>query len=166
MVRPPEVKVPAKRLFGEIPKLVRRGPGHLPDLVRAFSELAFARILLTRKSVRDLGIPDSAPADTSGETYPSAVQVRAELIGRVSKAIAIVAPRVPWRSDCLIQCLAGRRWLTSHGIAARISIGVKQERAKDGSTCLLAHAWLTADDIIVTGGDVTEFDAFSVPRKP
>lgn len=160
MLRPPQAKVQTVRMLGEIPKLARIGPKPLASLLRAMAELAMARILLARQTVRNLRIPD--PVSTPMQP-PNAEQ--AEKIALISKAIAIIAPRVPWRSDCLVQCLAGRRWLASKGIEARITIGIKQEQAPDGSRFMLAHAWLAAGDIIVTGGDVAEFDAFSIPHK-
>ncbi|WP_298289306.1 lasso peptide biosynthesis B2 protein [Novosphingobium sp.] len=166
MVRPPEPKVRLAHMLGEIPKLVRLGPGRLGDLLRAMAELAFARVLLAAKTVRELGIPDPPAPDGTGTAMAASAPAQAADIARISKAIAIVAPRVPWRSDCLVQCLAGRRWLATRGIEARISLGVKQERAQDGSKSLLAHAWLRAGDIVVTGGDVAEFGVFSPPHKP
>lgn len=162
MLRPRQIKVQAVHVIGEIPKLMRLRPRHLAHLIRALAELANARSLLARKTVRELGIPDG---NSDHGQLPPATAEQADTIAYVSKAIAIVAPRVPWRSDCLVQCLAGRRWLATKGIAARITIGVKQEQAPDGSTILLAHAWLKAGNTVVTGGDVSEFDAFVMPRK-
>lgn len=158
LYRPRQNKIGALRIVGELPKALLIGPGRLGDLLRALAELAFARILLARKTVQALGIPDLARTHAP----PASPQLH-EATARVSKAIAIVAPRVPWRSDCLVQCLAGRRWLAAKGVPARITIGVKREKNEAGAESLLAHAWLTVGDIMITGGDIGEFRAFGDP---
>lgn len=155
--RPPQRKVPFGRAVLEIPKLLRTGPTGLADLVRAAWELALARHKLARRTIRQLGIPDTAPADNA----PLSPAQQA-VVARVSYAMQVVPPRVPWRSDCLVQCLAARRWLAARGIASRVSIGMKRE--SEGA--LLAHAWLATDGIIVTGGDLSGFSEFQFPAAP
>lgn len=162
LVRPAQIKVPFFGLIRELPRLLGKEPALIADLVRATAELAIARVLLARRTVRQLGIPD--PAAPQGASSPPLSASHSEHVRRVGKAIAIAAPRVPWRSDCLVQSLAGRRWLAALGIPARISIGVKHEadpgHAPGRSGHLLAHAWLSAADTVVTGGDVGEFSVF------
>lgn len=80
-----------------------------------------------------------------------------ELVDRVAFAIPRAARRVPFRSDCLIQALAARRWLHRRGIAARVTIGVKPH----GTGRLDAHAWLEAGGRIVTGGDIADYSPFA-----
>ncbi|HQS95374.1 lasso peptide biosynthesis B2 protein [Novosphingobium sp. 17-62-19] len=154
--RPAQVKVPPARVLRELPVLVAAGPARALDIVRATAELAHARILLSRKTVRQLGIPDFGQSPSG--FVPDDRQC--QHISRVAKAIAIAAPRVPWRSDCLVQCLAGRRWLAARGIPSRISIGMKREAQQGQDSILLAHAWLSAGDVIVTGGDIADFARF------
>ncbi|MFN3552099.1 MAG: lasso peptide biosynthesis B2 protein [Novosphingobium meiothermophilum] len=158
--RPRQVKVPLARAMGELPRLWTIGPRASGDLLRALGELALARIRLARRTAQQLQIPDRP--DPAGTDAPAPDADALTVIERVSRAIAIVAPRVPWRSDCLVQCLAARRWLAGHGITARISIGMKRE---DGDG-LLAHAWLAVGETIVTGGDIADFAAFpAFPAK-
>ena len=71
--------------------------------------------------------------------------------------IAYVLPRVarimPFRSDCLVQALAGQDWLASEGIGSEIVIGV--ERPDNGP--FGAHAWLKSGDCVVTGGKIDRY---------
>ncbi|MFY7837214.1 MAG: lasso peptide biosynthesis B2 protein [Novosphingobium sp.] len=161
--RPAQAKVPLARILRELPVLATAGPARALDIARATAELAFARVLLARRTVRQLGIPDLSPAP-SLPLQPDHRQ-RAD-IARISKAIAIAVPRVPWRSDCLVQCLAGRRWLAALGIPARIQIGVKRETRDGLDDALLAHAWLSVGEVVVTGGDIADFAAFGDRPQP
>lgn len=81
------------------------------------------------------------------------------LVRRVAFATPRVAARVPWRSDCLAQAVAGQQWLTSAGIDSTISIGVRIT-AEHGFE---AHAWLKVGEESVTGGDVSTFSVLSMP---
>lgn len=65
-------------------------------------------------------------------------------------AIETVARHVPWRSDCLLQAMAADRWLRNHGYRPEFHLGVA--RKDEGELC--AHAWLTLDGKVVTGGAV------------
>lgn len=163
MHRPRQQKVPFDRLLREAPKLMRLGQGRFTDLLRALAELALARWMLSRRTIRELGIPDLVRSATAAA--PALTAQQREIVMRVSKAIAIVAPRVPWRSDCLVQCLAGRRWLAARGIASQIRIGIKKDVEGGRHEVLLAHAWLAADDAIVTGGDLGGFEVFAGSSK-
>jgi hypothetical protein len=64
-----------------------------------------------------------------------------------------MAARVPWRSDCLVQALAGQRWLARAGIATEIVVGT----AKRPNGAFEAHAWLRQDGRIVLGGDISTY---------
>jgi hypothetical protein len=73
------------------------------------------------------------------------------LVERVAYTLPVMGLRTPWRSDCLVQALAGRHWLARAGIAADIRLGVRTE-ADFG-----AHAWLKVGERVVTGGDVSTY---------
>jgi hypothetical protein len=60
-----------------------------------------------------------------------------------------LALRVPWRTTCLVQAVAGYLLLKRRGIAATIRFGVTKN--EDG---LAAHAWLIVGDQTVLGGEV------------
>ncbi len=65
-------------------------------------------------------------------------------------SLAAVSRRLPWRSDCLVQALAGRLWMEEAGLSPEFHLAVQ----KDEEGGLSAHAWLTLDGRIVTGGDL------------
>lgn len=67
--------------------------------------------------------------------------------------ITRMAARVPWRSDCLVQALAGQQWLARAGIVSKIVIGTA--KCDDGG--LEAHAWLHQQRQIVMGGNISGY---------
>lgn len=156
--RPVQVKVPLRRALGELPKLLRANAPRPADIARATWELALAHRTLRRHSIKSLGLLRREADNPHAKAFTAAQRAR---IAEVSRAFEIAAPRVPWRSDCLVQCLAGRRWLARHGIATRIAIGIRRDEAG----AMLAHAWLCAGDIVVTGGDVADFAEFQASAR-
>ena len=78
-----------------------------------------------------------------------------ELLKRIRFAIGAAAGNVPWRSDCFPQAIAANRLLQRHGLASSIHLGVRKEDKQQ----LLAHAWLTSGDAVVTGGQ--DLDRFA-----
>ncbi|RNL63230.1 lasso peptide biosynthesis B2 protein [Nocardioides marmoriginsengisoli] len=135
----------------------------LRDQVRftaAWFLLGFARlliILLPFTAVRRLLGEDRTGA---GQRPAPALEpeqlVRAAHIGRIVEAAAAHAP---WRSDCYPQALTARTFLALRRIPHVVSFGVR----RDGDA-LVAHAWVHAGDVAVTGGngrEYTEVGAFS-----
>jgi len=82
----------------------------------------------------------------------TATPVETQLIGW---AINSAATRVPWRSDCLLQAMAGSMWLDRIERTYKLNIGVR----KNAAGGLEAHAWLTSGELVVTGNlpDLKEF---------
>jgi hypothetical protein len=76
----------------------------------------------------------------------------------------VAARHTPWRSECYPQALAARVLLTLAGVPHVVSFGVR----RDGDA-LVAHAWVHAGDLTVTGGSghrYTEVGAFAwAPRS-
>ena len=68
---------------------------------------------------------------------------------RISWAVSAAAARIPWRSTCLIQALAGARMLRRRSIPATLHLGAA--RNPTNSSILEAHAWLRCDDTILIG---------------
>lgn len=122
------------------------------DLVRAGIELGLARLRLGSQHARALIVAPLSPVPE-----PDARQER--LVERVAFAIPRVAARLPWRADCLVQALAAHRWLGRHGVATTLTLGVP----RDKSAAFEAHAWLTAGDRVVTGGDVSGYVPLARP---
>ena len=113
-------------------------------LIRA--RIAFARLemrtLMQRNESAMLGRAPGGDAD-------------AELLARIAYVLPRISRRLPWRSDCLVQAIAGQDWLAAHGIAGEIRIGV--ERPEDAG--FGAHAWLVAGEKVILGGDISRYEA-------
>lgn len=117
-------------------------------MLRAAWELARARRQFARLDVRQI---EQRNAEVQGSAQTAALAPRQKhRISWIAYVIPRVAARVPWRSDCLVQALAGQNWLRRAGLASRIVIGVEQPR--DGG--FGSHAWLECFGITVTGGDI------------
>ena len=125
----------------------RRGPRVWRDVALATWELARASI--TFRHAPPGVLPLLPRAGAAGETLTARQRA---LVDRVAYAVPIMGLRVPWRSDCVVQALAARRWLARGGVAARICIGVRKDEQG-----FAAHAWLRVGERIVTGGDVSAY---------
>lgn len=134
----------------QILRLVGLGWQDWADALRAVAYLARARAVLGRL---DPGRFRAAAA--SGLEAP-ACTVAPGQIERIGRAIGRASRVVPWRSDCLVQAEAGRRWIAALGGSAEIRLGAR--KAPDGR--LDAHAWLVSGGRVVTGGDITRFVPF------
>jgi hypothetical protein len=147
-----------------------RGFGHLghKDQVRfvaAWSLLGLTRLmilLLPFTAVRRLlgeGRSHQGPAPEVVLDHDT--QVRAARQGRIIEA---AARHTPWRSECYPQALTARMLLGAARIPHVVSFGLRRD---DGE--LIAHAWVQAGGVPVTGGtgrDYTEVGSFCwVPRN-
>jgi hypothetical protein len=131
----------------------KRLKGHRTSaLLRAIIELAWARLELARATPHK--ILDDGLFLHMGPTTADPV-----FAARVGWAVRVVAQRIPWRSDCMVQARAAQRWLRRFGLTTELVIGVR----KQGSA-LVAHAWLKHGDMIVTGGEITEYAALTTPE--
>lgn len=143
--------------------IVMGGPALWLDILRAVAELALANRRLGKTAARDLPLAPGGDG-SSGRALLSAGQRR--LVERVTYVVPRAGRRVPWRSDCLIQALAARRWLSAHGIATSLHIGARKSAARGFE----AHAWLTVgdggEDLVVTGWDIEDFAQFAAFTAP
>lgn len=132
----------------------------LPELtaaaLRGLWEIALARHALHR--IGPVGVQQrNAKAAGCARFRPEALTHRA--CDRVGFIIPRMARRVPWRADCLVQALAGQRWLRAEGIASEIVVGTA--RNPDGR--FEAHAWLRRDGQVILGGDISRFAPLLTP---
>jgi hypothetical protein len=116
-------------------------------LLIAIIELSLARVALLTFSMESL---TATPSDTHTPTPQPLQLARAT---RISWAIQSAAARVPWRSDCLVQALAAKRWLTREQIPSQLNLGVRV----NASNIIEAHAWLRCDNVVVTGGNIDDY---------
>ena len=118
----------------------------LPDRFTAILELLWAR--LEHSSITPARLIDYNTAASSGTMGEPPAEVL-----RVASAIVWTQGKVPWRSDCMLQALAARRWLMRLGFRPRIHLGIPAEKQER----FFAHAWLSHEGFIVTGGDVSSY---------
>lgn len=143
------------RLVHTVRGFVRLG---LKDQVRftaAWSLLGFYRVLiavLPFTAVRRLLGEDrtAAGADPAAPLDP-VQRARAAHIGRIVEA---AAAHQPLRADCYPQALTARTFLFLRQIQHTVTFGVR----RDGDE-LVAHAWVHAGDVPVTGGSGDEYTA-------
>lgn len=140
-----------RRLVQDLAKVARGGPALAGDAARAIAELALARLRHAVTPVRDLPLRQLPPDPTCLTPGQQA------LLARVTYVVPRIGRRLPWRSDCLVQALAARRWLGTRGIAGVIRIGGRIN--PDGQ--FEGHAWLTVGDVVVTGWDIERFAEFA-----
>ena len=122
-------------------------------LLRAAWELAIARWRLATSTPADLL---AVAPKVHNRTNDIGTQAK-----RVASAVAAMGARVPWRSDCLVQALAGQRWLARLGIASDLHIGVQRPT----EARLDAHAWLTVGEEVVIGGETGAYAPLVTPDR-
>lgn len=83
-------------------------------------------------------------------------------VTRLAWAVAAVAPRLPFRSTCLVEALAIDAMLRRRGHASEIRIGV---RPPSGGA-LAGHAWVEHDGIVVFGAlqELADYAVLSAPE--
>lgn len=81
------------------------------------------------------------------EPRPLTPQQRASA-RRIGAVVAAAAAHAPLRSDCYPQALTARMFLGLRRIPHVVCFGVR----RDGDA-LVAHAWIRAGDLVVTGGN-------------
>jgi len=136
----------------------RRGPRVWRDVAIAVWELALANAAFRNTP------PDRLPLlPREGVLNKRAMLTPHEqaLVERVAYAVPIMGLRVPWRSDCVVQALAARRWLARGGIDSDLCIGVRND-----DKGFEAHAWLKVGERIVTGGDISPYAELPPSRRP
>lgn len=115
--------------------------------------LGFSRLLIVLVPFtvvrRLLGENQARPGQQDPVAVDPEQHFRAAHIGRIVEAAAAHAP---WRSDCYPQALTARTFLAARRIPHVVSFGVR----RDGDA-LIAHAWVHAGDVAVTGGDGSEY---------
>jgi hypothetical protein len=129
------------------------GWGRRRYVAAAFGYLLRSRVEFSLRSAASI-LEDFArtrPADAAACAMP-AQPIDPKL---VAWAIDACARRVPWRSDCLIQAMAGAMWLRRYGLEPQIQLGVAPLEDPDGvpgNEPFAAHAWLILDGRVILGG--------------
>jgi len=145
-----------RHLLQDMGRALQLGPSGWHDLLRAMLELALARYRLGAQQPRQL----LQQARQFSQPRPSATLRDGVIAQRVAFAIPRVAARLPWRADCFIQAMAAQRWLQRKGIASALMIGTR----KNEHGAFQAHAWLTCNEQIITGGDISGYVPLVTPE--
>ena len=74
-------------------------------------------------------------------------------------AIQGMAPRLPWRTDCLVRVLAAERLVRRRGLVPRINF----QAGRDAAGRFEAHAWLQCGGIAISGGPAPHLADLSAP---
>ena len=79
----------------------------------------------------------------AGDTPPS--KKERDYISRLSRGMAMAAARLPWRTDCLIQCLAAKWLLRRKNIPSQFFLAID----KVSKTEISAHAWVKIGNVSI-----------------
>ena len=148
---------------GLLRKLARLRLADWSELVTASLALARARWDFGRLPDRDILAMLQAPPRHRGpgpQAGPVDPDLRARLL-RLSWALTLAARYLPWRTDCLIQCLAARSILDRRGLGHDFFIGAR----RDVPGGFLAHAWMGSSGVPIVGGTGEGFDVI-LGREP
>lgn len=141
------------RLVHAVRGFVRLGLKDQVRLTAAWSLLGFSRLLIILLPFtvirRLLGENRASTQERTPPELAEGQRIRAMHIGRV---VELAAAYAPWRSDCYPQALTARTFLALRRIPHVVVFGVR----RDGDA-LIAHAWVHAGDVAVTGGDGREY---------
>jgi hypothetical protein len=161
--------MPTQGLLSRLGRMVRGfvllGPRDGVRLVTAWALLGLSRlaIVVLPFSVvrRALGERRDAGARGPVAAIDAATAAHA---ARIGATVALAARHTPWRSECYPQALTARILLGVARVPHVVSFGVRRDAGE-----LVAHAWVHAGDVPVTGGTAeayTEVGAFSwAPRS-
>jgi len=117
-------------------------------LVEAGLFLALARVALLLPFswvARSLGSPEEKP-------QPRLLPPQLQHARRVGWAVRTMARRLPFEVVCLPQAMAGKGMLSWRGVPSTLSLGLRRK----GEEGLMAHAWLRAGPLILTGSGEDE----------
>jgi hypothetical protein len=123
-------------------------------LLEAALRLTWARIELLvfpfrRIAARLGGVRPASGADTDTVSASRASAAHIAIVRDVAWAVPCAARHVPFDAACLPQALAARHMLARRGVPSVLHFGLARAATADAS--LLAHAWVDADGIEVTG---------------
>lgn len=79
---------------------------------------------------------------------------------RLGRAIRTAARYAPWNANCLAQALVAHWVLRLYRIPHTVCLGLKRDASNNA---LLAHAWVRAGTVWVTGG--SDSQAFTVVKR-
>jgi hypothetical protein len=130
-------------------------------VLEAMCALLVARLLL--RAVPFRWIAGAGGGVSESDDLPGVIPgpTAHRIAGGVGLAIRRASPRLPGRSTCLAEAVAGRLMLAWRGVPSTLVLGVTKS---DGA--LQAHAWLVVEGGIVCGGrEVAGFRPIAAFRR-
>jgi hypothetical protein len=123
-------------------------------LFEAALRLTWARIELLvfpfrRIAARLGGVQPATGPDVDVVAAGRASTSHAAIVRDVAWAVPCAARHVPFEAACLPQALAAKHMLARRGVPSVLHFGLARAATADAS--ILAHAWVDADGIEVTG---------------
>lgn len=129
------------------------------ELIIASEALLEARIIFARTPAKFLVARLKEPV---GNTQSRAFDETAEdQLKRLEWALAAAANVLPWRTDCLIRCIAADKILRRRKLEPNFYLGVRNAPDEDFG----AHAWIRCHGIPVAGGEGKEFEVLISPNQ-
>jgi hypothetical protein len=86
----------------------------------------------------------------------SVLDVQLSWVENVAWSLQAAAPRLPFRTNCLVRVLAGHEILRRAGVRGEVTF----QAGKDANGAFEAHVWLKCSDILVSGGPVPYLRSF------
>jgi len=77
------------------------------------------------------------------------------VIPGIVRSLETVSQRLPGRHACLSQALTGLVMLRRRGLPVQFHLGVGQTPLAEGPVTLVAHAWISYQGRVITGGPLT-----------
>jgi hypothetical protein len=114
--------------------------------IEAWILLAFSRLLLIFYTFKKIVLIMSKLSKKKSNN--NIVTDNTKLLQKINIGILRGSTYSPWRTKCFEQALAAKIMIKRRHITSTIFFGIR----KNDKSKLLAHAWLIANDFIVTGG--------------
>ena len=123
-------------------------PGLWPFCLAVTVALVRARLRLRRVRAAEFLRAVPPTETTPSDALPGPV-------ARIGWAVPRIAKAMPFRADCLVQAMAAEALLARRGYASEICIGARKTQGG-----VAAHAWLTHEGRVVTGGEIGGYRRF------
>lgn len=123
--------------------------GHRFWLLPAWLLLGLSRLAVLMLPFRRLAAALGGRSEAAA-WVPLLVPAQEATALRLGRAIRSASRYTPWSSNCFAQALSARILLGLHRVPCMLFFGVSRDR---DSTRMIAHAWVAAGRIRVTGGD-------------
>lgn len=124
------------------------------NLIIAAEALFEARIIFARQPAKTILAHLKRPASNLLLETDARDQAIDDSLAQLAWAISVAARVLPWRTDCLIRCIAADKILRHRRLEPHFYLGV----ANNADEGFGAHAWIKCRGISVAGGEGKEFE--------